>query len=197
MNETPWFCLNDCLSLPVIAFCFLILFYGCVHFRLQFARSQLLGFMFKHGHYSDACMLFFPPNGVPSAPTSPILGLSNSASSTPQRPDPLATEYGTVDDLCELCIAYGVMSVLENVVSTRMTSSGDPVVSQHTVASLIRICAYCETHRHFNYLYKFQVIIYLCPLSLISFFMAYPTYPLFLSFVFLSKCLHMIIQVIS
>ena len=38
-----------------------------------------------------------------------------TSSSSPQRPDPLATDYGTIDDLCELCIGYGAMSVIESI----------------------------------------------------------------------------------
>lgn len=114
--------------------------------------------MFKHGHYNDACMLFFPPNAAPTPPQPSMVGVATSSSS-PQRPDPLATDYGTIDDLCELCVGYGAMSVLEEVISTRM-SFADPqavAVNQYTAAAVARICIYCETHKHFNYLYKFQV----------------------------------------
>jgi len=127
---------------------------------LQYARQHLLSFMFRHGHYNDACVLFFPPNAVPSPPQPSILGGVATSSSSPQRPDPLATDYGTIDDLCDLCIGYGAMSVLEEVISTRMSSANpqDVAVNQYTAAALVRICIYCETHKHFNYLYKFQVI---------------------------------------
>ncbi|KAL0330775.1 UNVERIFIED_CONTAM: hypothetical protein Sangu_1623000 [Sesamum angustifolium] len=73
-------------------------------------------------------------------------------------PDPLATDYGTIDDLCDLCIGYGAMPVLEEVISSRITTTQDQLVNQHTTAAVARICLYCETHKHFNYLYKFQVI---------------------------------------
>lgn len=114
--------------------------------------------MFRHGHYNDACMLFFPPNAVPP-PSQPSTVGAASSSSSPQRPDPLGTDYGTIDDLCDLCVGYGAMAVLEEVISTRMSSENpqDVAVSQYTAAALSRICIYCETHRHFNYLYKFQV----------------------------------------
>lgn len=114
--------------------------------------------MFKHGHYSDACLLFFPPNAVPPAPQPSTLGIAASSSS-PQRPDPLATDYGTIDDLCDLCLGYGAMSVLEEVIAARMESTNqqDVAVNQYTAAALARICTYCETHKHFNYLYRFQV----------------------------------------
>lgn len=113
--------------------------------------------MFRHGHYNDACVLFFPPNAVPPPP-QPSAGMASSSSS-PQRPDPLGTDYGTIDDLCDLCVGYGAMHVLEEVISIRMSSTNpqDVAVIQHTVAALARICVYCETHRHFNYLYNFQV----------------------------------------
>ncbi|XP_030947314.1 uncharacterized protein LOC115971497 isoform X2 [Quercus lobata] len=132
----------------------------CVNYLQDYARQHLLSFMFRHGHYNDACVLFFPPNAVPSPPQPSILGGVATSSSSPQRPDPLATDYGTIDDLCDLCIGYGAMSVLEEVISTRMSSANpqDVAVNQYTAAALVRICIYCETHKHFNYLYKFQVI---------------------------------------
>ena len=68
-----------------------------------------------HGHYNDACVLFFPPNAVPPPPQPSILKRVATSSSSPQRADPLATDYGTIDDLCELCIGYGAMSVLESI----------------------------------------------------------------------------------
>lgn len=131
----------------------------CVNYLQEFARQNLLGFMFKHGHYKDACMLLFPPNAIPPPPQPSSLGVGASSSS-PQRPDPLATDYGTVDDLCDLCVGYGAMPILEEVMSARMSSTAvqDVLVNQHTVAALARICIYCETHKHFNYLYNFQVI---------------------------------------
>ncbi|XP_028950379.2 uncharacterized protein [Malus domestica] len=131
----------------------------CVNYLQEYARQHLLNFMFRHGHYNDACMLFFPPNAVPP-PSQPSTVGAASSSSSPQRPDPLGTDYGTIDDLCDLCVGYGAMAVLEEVISTRMSSENlqDVAVSQYTAAALSRICIYCETHRHFNYLYKFQVI---------------------------------------
>lgn len=85
-----------------------------------------------------------------------MIGVS---SSSPQRLDSLATDYGTIDDLSELCISYGAMPILEEVISTRMssTTSQEAAVNQYTVTALARICLYCETHKHFNYLYGFQV----------------------------------------
>ncbi|CAL0305695.1 unnamed protein product [Lupinus luteus] len=130
----------------------------CVNYLQEYTRQHLLGFMFRHGHYHDACFLFFPPDGVPPPPQPSIL--SGVSSSSPQRLDSLATDYGTIDDLCELCIGYAAMPILEEVISTRMSSadSQDAVVNQYTVTALARICLYCETHKHFNYLYRFQVI---------------------------------------
>ncbi|EOY29640.1 Zinc finger FYVE domain-containing protein 26 isoform 2 [Theobroma cacao] len=131
----------------------------CVNYLQEYARQHLLGFMFKHGHFNDACLLFFPPNAVPPPAQPSTMGVVTSSSS-PQRPDPLATDYGTIDDLCDLCIGYGAMPVLEEVISTRISvaKQQDALVNQYTAAALGRICTYCETHRHFNYLYKFQVI---------------------------------------
>ncbi|KAL2346823.1 hypothetical protein Fmac_000823 [Flemingia macrophylla] len=128
----------------------------CVNYLQEYARQHLLGFMFRHGHYHDVCLLFFPPDAVPPQPSI----MSGVSSSSPQRLDSLATDYGTIDDLCELCIGYGAMPILEEVLSTRMSStkSEDAVVNQYTVTALARICLYCETHKHFNYLYRFQVI---------------------------------------
>lgn len=128
----------------------------CVNYLQEYARQHLLGFMFRHGHYHDACFLFFPPDAVPPPPQPSIM--SGVSSSSPQRLDSLATDYGTIDDLCELCLGYGAMPVLEEVLSTRMSSTEDAAVNQYTVTALARICLYCETHKHFNYLYRFQVI---------------------------------------
>lgn len=130
-----------------------------MNYLQEYACQNLLGFMFRHGHYKDACLLFFPPNAVPPPPQPSSLSIVTSSSS-PQRPDPLATDYGTIDDLCDLCIGYGAMPVLEDVLSTRMSSAApqDVIFNQYTVAALARICIYCESHKHFNYLYRFQVI---------------------------------------
>ncbi|GFZ08428.1 hypothetical protein Acr_20g0002360 [Actinidia rufa] len=131
----------------------------CVNYLQEYACQHLLGFMFRHGHFKDACLLFFPPNAVPPPAQPSSLGIVTSSSS-PQRLDPLATDYGTIDDLCDLCIGYGAMPVMEEVLSTRMLSATpqNVGVNQYTVAALVRICIYCESHKHFNYLYQFQVI---------------------------------------
>ncbi|XP_030548723.1 uncharacterized protein LOC115753985 isoform X2 [Rhodamnia argentea] len=127
----------------------------CVNYLQEYAPQHLLNFIFRHGHFSDGCMLFFPPDDPPPQPSGH--GVVTSSSS-PQRPDPLATDYGTIDGLCDFCIGYGAMPVLEEVISTRLSSSSKDAIIQHTVAALARICIYCETHKHFNYLYRFQVI---------------------------------------
>ncbi|XP_054798123.1 uncharacterized protein LOC129303101 isoform X2 [Prosopis cineraria] len=129
----------------------------CVTYLQEYARQHLLGFLFRHGHYHDACLLFFPLDAVPLPPQPSII---SGVTSSPQRPDPLATDYGTIDDLCDFCIGYGAMPILEEVISTRMSldKPQDLVVDQYTAAALARICIYCETHKHFNYLYRFQVI---------------------------------------
>ncbi|KAI0493860.1 hypothetical protein KFK09_023985 [Dendrobium nobile] len=134
--------------------------YGeCIYYLQEYARSQMLVFMFKHGRYADACSLFFPVNGVPNPPQPSVHG-TNTPSSSPQRSDPLATDYGTIDDLCDLCIGYGAMSELEDIISSRssLSLSQDGKVNQYIVSALVRICNYCETHRLFNYLCKFQVL---------------------------------------
>ncbi|XVE53696.1 hypothetical protein DITRI_Ditri03aG0023300 [Diplodiscus trichospermus] len=130
----------------------------CVHYLQEYARQHLLGFMFKHGHFNDACLLFFPTDAVPPPAQPSTMGVATSSS--PQRSDPLATDYGTIDDLCDLCIGYGAMPVLEEVISTRISAAKpqDALINQYTAAALGRICTYCETHRHFNFLYQFQVI---------------------------------------
>ncbi|XP_030492459.2 uncharacterized protein LOC115708351 isoform X1 [Cannabis sativa] len=131
----------------------------CVNYLQEYARQKLLEFMFRHGQFNDACMLFFPPNAVPLPPQPSTVGVATSSSS-PQRQDNLATDYGTIDELCDLCVSYGAMPVLEEVISARMaaTEPQDEAVSQYTAAVLARICLYCETHKHFNFLYQFQVI---------------------------------------
>ncbi|KAH6796264.1 hypothetical protein C2S51_037250 [Perilla frutescens var. frutescens] len=91
--------------------------------------------------------------GLRKQPSS--MGVVTSTFS-PQRPDPLAIDYGTIDYLCDLCVGYGAMPVLEEVLSSRTTMTQDQLVNQHTVAAVSRICLFCETHKHFNYLYMFQ-----------------------------------------
>ncbi|WOL00352.1 hypothetical protein Cni_G09065 [Canna indica] len=130
----------------------------CIYYLQEYARPEMLAFMFKHGHYSDACLLFFPPNSPPSV-SQPSSHSPAAPSSSPQRADPLATNYGSIDDLCDLCIGYGAMAVLQDVISERASVLSEDVAgSQYMSAALTRICNYCETHRHFNYLYKFLVI---------------------------------------
>lgn len=101
-------------------------------------------------------MLFFPVDSVPH-PSPPLSQGVVTSTSSPQRNDPLATDYGTIDDLCDLCVGYGAMPVLEEVISSRIAVTRDQLLNQHTVAAVSRICVYCETHKHFNYLYRFQV----------------------------------------
>ncbi|KAL8063412.1 hypothetical protein ABFX02_01G025300 [Erythranthe guttata] len=129
----------------------------CVNYLQDYARQHLLSFMFRHGRYKEACFLFFPVNSVPHPSQPSSLGVVASSSS-PQRVDSLATDYGTVDDLCDLCVGYGAIPVLEEVLSSRISMTQDQLVNQHTTAAVARICLYCETHKHFNYLYKFQVL---------------------------------------
>ncbi|CAI9784832.1 unnamed protein product [Fraxinus pennsylvanica] len=129
----------------------------CVNYLQEYARPHLLSFLFRHGHYEEACSLFFPANSSPPPPQLSSLGVVTS-SSPPQRTDPLATDYGTIDDLCDLCVGYGAMPVLEEVISSRVSLLQEQSMNQYTTAALARICLYCETHKHFNYLYKFQVI---------------------------------------
>ncbi|KAG6474190.1 uncharacterized protein LOC122028060 isoform X1 [Zingiber officinale] len=129
----------------------------CIYYLQEYARQETLAFMFKHGRYLDACLLFFPPNSSPLSQSSQYA--APSPASSPQRADPLATDYGTIDDLCELCIDYGAMDVLHNIVLERSSASPEDVTSsQYMSAALTRICSYCETHRHFNCLYKFLVV---------------------------------------
>lgn len=116
-------------------------------YLLQYARPQMLAFMFRHGHYDDACSLFFSFPQPSSQGTTPPT----------QRADPLATDYGTIDDLCDLCVSYGAMAVLESTISSIDQSSLSQDAIQYINTALARICNYCETHRHFNYLYKFLV----------------------------------------
>lgn len=129
---------------------------------LQYARPHLLSFLFRHGHYEEACSLFFPANSAPPPPQLSSLGVVTSSSS-PQRPDPLATDYGTIDDLCDLCVGYGAMPVLEEVISSRVSLLQDQSMNQYTAVALARICLYCETHKHFNYLHEFQVFAFSFP----------------------------------
>uniref|UniRef100_A0A0E0JKN2 ZFYVE26-like TPR repeats domain-containing protein n=1 Tax=Oryza punctata TaxID=4537 RepID=A0A0E0JKN2_ORYPU len=124
----------------------------CIHYLQEYARPEMLAFMFRHGHYAEACSLFFPSN-------QPTDEGETSVSSIP-RNDPLTTDYGTIDDLCDLCLGYGAMTVLENTILTITQSPTyqGSAMTQYMNAILTRICNYCETHRHFNYLYNFLVL---------------------------------------
>ncbi|KAK3161162.1 hypothetical protein QOZ80_1BG0073090 [Eleusine coracana subsp. coracana] len=124
----------------------------CIHYLQEYARPPMLAFMFRHGHYAEACSLFFPS----SQPTTE----GETSLSLIPRNDPLTTDYGTVDDLCDLCLGYGAMSVLESTVFsiTQSPTYHDTPVIQYMNTILTRICNYCETHRHFNYLYNFLVL---------------------------------------
>ncbi|KAJ0232457.1 Zinc finger FYVE domain protein [Hirschfeldia incana] len=131
----------------------------CTNYLQEHSRQNLLGFMFRHGHFKDACILFFPPSALPPPLQSLSLG-AVSSSSSPQRTDPLATEYGTIENLCEFCVGYGGISSLEEVITERLESSKhqDQAINQYIAGALSRICAFLETNRHFNYLYKFLVL---------------------------------------
>ncbi|KAL0674916.1 hypothetical protein Bca4012_002897 [Brassica carinata] len=128
----------------------------CTNYLQEHSRQNLLGFMFRHGHFKDACILFFPPSALPPPLQSLSLG-AVSSSSSPQRTDPLATEYGTIESLCEYCVGYGAISSLEEVITERLESAKhqDQAINQYIAGALSRICAFLETNRHFNYLYKF------------------------------------------
>ncbi|KAH0890215.1 hypothetical protein HID58_052644 [Brassica napus] len=131
----------------------------CTNYLQEHSRQNLLGFMFRHGHFKDACILFFPPSALPPPLQSLSLG-AVSSSSSPQRTDPLATEYGTIESLCEYCVGYGAISSLEEVITERLESAKhqDQAINQYIAGALSRICAFLETNRHFNYLYKFLVL---------------------------------------
>ena len=129
---------------------------------MQYARPQMLAFMFRHGRYAEACSLFFPFN-------QPTTEGETSLSSVPWS-DPLTTDYGTIDDLCDLCLGYGAMAILENTIRavTQSPAYHETPVIQYMNTVLTRICNYCETHRHFNYLYNFLVLsisIWITPLD--------------------------------
>ncbi|CAN6456406.1 unnamed protein product [Victoria cruziana] len=130
----------------------------CVNYLQEYAKQEMLDFMFRHGRYAEACSLFFPPNAVPPPP-QPSHHAAVTPTASPQRPDALATDYGTIDDLCDLCVGYGAMSILEHVLAARSeaAASQNVAVIEHTSLALNRICTYCETHKHFNFLYKFQL----------------------------------------
>lgn len=142
-----------------------MLFYSIFLFHSQYARPQLLLFMFKHGHYDEACSLFLQSN----FPSLQLEGGGAASTSSIQRSDSLANDYGSVDDLCDLCIGYGAMSELAGTLKSNIESptvQQDQIMKEHVLNLLIRICNYCETHRHFNYLYQFLV----CFFFLFSFF---------------------------
>lgn len=142
----------------LVTFCFFRGYWICFLLILQHSRQNLLGFMFRHGHFKDACMLFFPPCALPP-PLQPSFVAAVSSSSSPQRTDPLATEYGTIEILCEFCVGYGAISSLEEVITETLESAKhqDQAINQYIAGALTRICTFFESNRHFNYLYKFLV----------------------------------------
>jgi zinc finger FYVE domain-containing protein 26 len=73
--------------------------------------------------------------------------------------DPLTTDYGTIDDLCDLCLGYGAMAVLENTIRaiTQSPVYNETPVIQYINTVLNSFCNYGEIYRHFNYLYNFLV----------------------------------------
>lgn len=80
----------------------------------QYACQHLLSFIFRNYRYKEAFLLF-PFNSVPTSSQPSSLVVVASCSS-PQRPDPLSTDYGTIYDLCDLCIDDGTIPVLEEVI---------------------------------------------------------------------------------
>jgi zinc finger FYVE domain-containing protein 26 len=144
-----------------------VVYFHLLFHSLQYARPQLLPFMFKHGHYDEACSLFLESN----FPSLLVEGGGAGSTSSIQRADSLANDYGSVDDLCELCIGYGAMSELASTLKSNMQSptvQQDQKMKDHVFNLLIRICNYCETHRHFNYLYQFLVCFFLFCFSVLS-----------------------------
>ena len=114
-----------------------------------------------HGHYNDACVLFFPPNAVPPPPQPSILGGSSNFIFIPSKARSIG--YRLWDNRWFVWIVYWLwcnVCYWKHLFSTRMSSAipRDVAVNQYTAAALVRIWIYCETHKHFNYLYKFQVI---------------------------------------
>jgi hypothetical protein len=122
---------------------------------LQYHRAGVLPFLFQHGHFSEACRLFLahlPPPPSPPAPTPG--GTAQRAVASPV--DPLVSEYGSLEEVCELCVTYGAMPILEKAVQERGEARGGEWAGQHAVV-LAKMAAFCETHRHFHHLYRIQV----------------------------------------
>jgi hypothetical protein len=122
---------------------------------LQYHRSGVLPFLFQHGHFSEACRLFLahlPPPPLPPAPTPGAAPQRAVASPV----DPLVSEYGSLEEVCELCVTYGAMPVLEKAVQERGEARGGEWAGQQA-AVLAKMAAFCETHRHFHHLYRIQV----------------------------------------
>ncbi|KAL3693637.1 hypothetical protein R1sor_007288 [Riccia sorocarpa] len=129
----------------------------CVYYLHEYGRSDYLNFAFRHGHYSEACLVFFPIDSVPPPPLPSPYATETAPAASPQRPDPLATDYGTVEDLIDLCVSYGAVAHLERILVHRVDSE-NAAVREHTIQALTRICTFLETHRQFNHLYRFQVL---------------------------------------
>lgn len=148
---------DSCCSCSILSYGHVVLFHFLFH--SQYARPQLLLFMFKHGHYDEACSLFLQSN----LPSLQLEGGGAGSTSSIQRSDSLANDYGSVDDLCDLCIGYGAMSELAGTLKSNIESptvQQDQIMREHVLNLLVRICNYCETHRHFNYLYQFLVCFF-------------------------------------
>eukprot|EP00850_Spirogloea_muscicola_P013672 SM000094S24689 [mRNA] locus=s94:180559:193414:+ [translate_table: standard] len=148
----------------------------CERYLREYAKRELPAFQFRHGRVVEACRLFFPVGGLPpslasllppslSSSTNSLTSLQTSAPATgpaqsQQKLDPFGTQFGTLEDLCELCVAFGAMDKLEDVVSTWESNGedGSAADSGATALALTRLAAYCEAHRHFSHLYRLQIL---------------------------------------
>eukprot|EP00850_Spirogloea_muscicola_P007270 SM000036S13314 [mRNA] locus=s36:520792:538386:- [translate_table: standard] len=149
----------------------------CERYLREYAKRELPAFQFRHGKVVEACRLFFPVGGLPpslasllppslSSSTNSLTSLQTSApavigaASSQQKLDPFGTQFGTLEDLCELCVAFGAMDKLEDVISIWESNGedGSAADSGATALALTRLAAYCEAHRHFSHLYRLQIL---------------------------------------
>lgn len=125
---------------------------------MQYHPSGVLPFLFRHGRFGEACHVFLahlPPQSAPAPPTPPPLA-GPAARPAAGGGDLLVSAVGTLEELCELCVAHGAMPALERAVAERSGAAGEEGAAQRS-AVLAKMAAFCEAHRHFHHLYRIQV----------------------------------------
>ncbi|GAQ91390.1 hypothetical protein KFL_007770010 [Klebsormidium nitens] len=131
-----------------------------VQYLRQYHPSGVLPFLFRHGRFGEACHVFLahlPPSPAPAPPTPPPQA-GPAPRPTAGGGDPLVSAVGTLEELCELCVAHGAMPVLERAVAERSQAAGEDGAAQRGTV-LAKMAAFCEAHRHFHHLHRIQLLL--------------------------------------